>query len=66
MAERSHATMILPPAAAHRDAATRPWLTASAAVLLGLLLLFGAGFAQSQSFHDAAHDVRHSMGFPCH
>ena len=66
MAERSHATMTLHPAAAHQGATARPWLTAGAAVLLGLLLLFGAGFARSQAFHDAAHDVRHSLGFPCH
>lgn len=34
--------------------------------LLGGALLFIAGHAQSQVLHDAAHDVRHSSGFPCH
>jgi len=33
---------------------------------LGVSLLFAAGFAHSQVMHDAAHDTRHSVGFPCH
>ncbi len=34
--------------------------------LVGLTLVFASGFAQSQTLHDAAHDMRHSTGFPCH
>lgn len=34
--------------------------------LLGAALVFVAGLAQSQTLHDAAHDVRHATGFPCH
>ena len=34
--------------------------------LLGGTLLFVAGHAQSEALHDAAHDVRHATGFPCH
>lgn len=34
--------------------------------LLGVSLLFVAGFAHSQVMHDAAHDTRHAVGFPCH
>lgn len=34
--------------------------------VLGLGLLFVAGLAQSAALHDAAHDVRHATGFPCH
>lgn len=33
---------------------------------LGLGLLFVAGHAQSAALHDAAHDMRHATGFPCH
>ena len=29
-------------------------------------LMLAAGFAHSQTLHDAAHDVRHGTGFPCH
>ena len=32
----------------------------------GLLLLAGAGFAGSDLVHNAAHDTRHAIGFPCH
>ena len=34
--------------------------------LLGATVIFLAGHAQSASLHDAAHDVRHATGFPCH
>ena len=33
---------------------------------IGATLLFTAGFANSAVMHDAAHDTRHSIGFPCH
>jgi cobalt transporter subunit CbtB len=36
------------------------------AVLLGLVVVGGAGFAHIEAVHNAAHDYRHSMGFPCH
>jgi cobalt transporter subunit CbtB len=32
----------------------------------GATVLFAAGFANSAAMHDAAHDTRHSIGFPCH
>lgn len=42
--------------------------TASAVLMaaLGLALVFVAGFAESNILHNAAHDTRHSTGFPCH
>ncbi len=33
---------------------------------LGLVLLYAGGFAESTTLHNAAHDGRHSAGFPCH
>lgn len=36
------------------------------AVLTGLFLLFASGVAQATVLHDAAHDQRHAMAFPCH
>jgi cobalt transporter subunit CbtB len=36
------------------------------ALLLGLFVIAGTGFAQIEAVHNAAHDYRHSMGFPCH
>jgi len=34
--------------------------------LLGVFLVYGAAFAQSDLLHNAAHDVRHSIAVPCH
>ena len=34
--------------------------------LLGGALLDLAGFAASPSLHNAAHDTRHAVVFPCH
>lgn len=35
-------------------------------ICFGAALVFTAGLAQSETLHDAAHDVRHATGFPCH
>jgi cobalt transporter subunit CbtB len=34
--------------------------------LLGLFVLGVLGFSHIEVVHNAAHDYRHSMGFPCH
>jgi cobalt transporter subunit CbtB len=36
------------------------------ALAFGGLLLFGVGLAHADKLHNAAHDTRHSIGFPCH
>lgn len=36
------------------------------ALLLGGMILYGVGFVQTSTAHNAAHDMRHSQGFPCH
>jgi cobalt transporter subunit CbtB len=36
------------------------------AALLGVFLVWGVGFSHSEVLHNAAHDARHSSGFPCH
>jgi len=36
------------------------------AALLGLGLVFMAGFAPAMALHNAAHDFRHTQNFPCH
>ncbi|MDE0968214.1 MAG: CbtB-domain containing protein [Octadecabacter sp.] len=35
-------------------------------ILAGIMLLFASGYAQASVLHDAAHDQRHAMAFPCH
>lgn len=37
-----------------------------AAIVLGFLVLFVVGFAQSAALHNTAHDTRHAFAFPCH
>lgn len=34
--------------------------------LLGLFVVGVSGFAHIDAVHNAAHDVRHSLAFPCH
>ena len=36
------------------------------ALLLGLFLFLGVGFASPMEVHNAAHDGRHVFSFPCH
>jgi len=36
------------------------------AALLGVSIVYGVGFANSSTVHNAAHDTRHSFAFPCH
>lgn len=36
------------------------------AALIGLGMIYVAGHVQASTLHDAAHDVRHATGFPCH
>jgi cobalt transporter subunit CbtB len=37
-----------------------------AAILLGVFILYGIGFAGADVLHNAAHDSRHAITFPCH
>lgn len=36
------------------------------AAILGSTIVFAMGFAETPVLHNAAHDGRHSAGFPCH
>jgi cobalt transporter subunit CbtB len=41
-------------------------IAAVMAALLGALVIWGVGFSPIEALHNAAHDTRHSMAFPCH
>ena len=41
-------------------------LAALAAFAFGVALVFTTGFAHSAMLHNAAHDTRHALSFPCH
>jgi cobalt transporter subunit CbtB len=58
-------TQTLAPVAAGTRSSERPVAIALAA-MLGLGLLFMAGFSPAIAFHNAAHDFRHTQNFPCH
>ncbi len=36
------------------------------AALLGLFVIGFVGFSHAEVVHNAGHDYRHSMAFPCH
>lgn len=37
-----------------------------AALAFGMVIIFAVGFAPMEVAHNAAHDARHSLAFPCH
>lgn len=39
---------------------------AATAAVLGVLLVWLVGFSPLPRLHEAAHDTRHAMAFPCH
>ncbi|MGJ8617980.1 MAG: CbtB domain-containing protein [Sulfitobacter sp.] len=36
------------------------------AAMIGVAMITLTGHVQAAALHDAAHDVRHATGFPCH
>ena len=55
-----------PGVATARQHALSRCVAAAGAALLGLVLVYGAGLAQTEILHNGAHDARHAAGFPCH
>jgi len=41
-------------------------VSAGIAAVLGIVVLYGVGFAGPDLIHNAAHDTRHSINTPCH
>jgi cobalt transporter subunit CbtB len=37
-----------------------------AALAFGAIILFAVGFMPMAAAHNAAHDTRHALAFPCH
>ncbi len=37
-----------------------------AALAFGMFIVYMSGFAGASVLHNAAHDTRHSVSFPCH
>ena len=53
-------------AVAQEGARSEALRAALIALTLGATIIFTVGFANSATLHDAAHDTRHAMAFPCH
>ena len=64
-ADLSPATAANSPAKADHSAQSQLG-TILLAAFLGLGLIFLSGLAHSETLHDAAHDLRHAAGYPCH
>ncbi len=60
------AAVALPAGTAGASALVRFRAQCAAAFLIGAGLVFMVGFAHSEVMHNAAHDTRHSLAFPCH
>lgn len=41
-------------------------IACAVAFVIGATLVFTIGFAHADAIHNAAHDTRHSLAFPCH
>ncbi len=63
LSDSSSAASHSSPAVPARIGALRPAL---AAAVLGVAVLYVVGFAGPHAIHEAAHDARHSLNFPCH
>jgi cobalt transporter subunit CbtB len=53
-------------AGSRSSARSQTLMAAAVAALLGAFLVWGVGFSHIDVMHNAAHDTRHSMAFPCH
>jgi len=54
------------PATGLRTSIGSDTLAAVFAALLGVFVIWAVGFSHIDVAHNAAHDTRHSAGFPCH
>lgn len=55
-----------PAALAASSTRSQTLIAAAMTAFLGVFMIWGVGFSHIEAFHNAAHDVRHSNGFPCH
>lgn len=60
--QTNHADVSATPA----SGATQQLLQLGGAALIGLFIVYGVGFSHIMPVHNAAHDTRHSVAFPCH
>jgi cobalt transporter subunit CbtB len=54
------------PAGSLGIASTGRMAVGAIAIVFGVLLYVGTGFAAPSFIHNATHDTRHAFGLPCH
>jgi cobalt transporter subunit CbtB len=59
-------TQISTTAGARETARSETLVAALVALAFGVGLVFTTGFAHPSTIHNAAHDTRHALSFPCH
>ena len=64
--QRKHHVQQHPEPFGRRRPLSKRLAIAIGASLLGLSLVYFAGFSHIEAVHNAAHDTRHSSAFPCH
>ncbi|MFT5799480.1 MAG: cobalt transporter subunit CbtB [Candidatus Azotimanducaceae bacterium] len=50
----------------HASSSRTGLMSAMFAMIIGVGIIAVTGHVQAAALHDAAHDVRHATGFPCH
>ena len=63
---RKDKTMVTKSAAGAVSIFTSKIIPLSMTALLGLFIVGFVGFSHLEVVHNAAHDTRHSLAFPCH
>jgi len=51
---------------AHTKSAVPVLIQNIATLMFGATIIFAVGFLPVEAAHNAAHDTRHSLSFPCH
>lgn len=62
----SHTSSALTSAVTTAPATASMLVQLGASLLFGLVMLYAVGFSEASVAHNAAHDVRHATGRPCH
>ncbi|MCB5203448.1 CbtB-domain containing protein [Neorhizobium sp. T786] len=58
--------MVTKTAAATASVPASKFIPLSMSAFLGLFIVGFVGFSHMEAVHNAAHDTRHSLAFPCH
>lgn len=63
---RAHGMMTTPAGTLAGSGIRSEVIGAVSALIFGMFIVFTVGFAGASVLHEAAHNTRHSIAFPCH